>query len=241
MPFLLLGTALTLFAAVTAVRRGDASRWLWIILVFGPLGAAVYLFSEYFDFDGLGRKAFRARKVTAADLHAAERDVKRVDNAASWAEYASLLRARKDHKRAAEAASRALERDPDSLDGRYELGLALLAAGRYSAAVDELQQVVAREPKFDGDDALHALARARLEAQDIRGAHSHLKELAERHARPEILYDLADTQAALGDKDAALRSLQRIIDEAALVPQYLQSEVKPWVRRAQSAKRKLGH
>ena len=53
--------------------------------------------------------------------------------------------------------------------------------------------------------------------------------------------ELGPFLAALGDRDAALRSLQRIIDEGALVPRYLQREVRPWVRRARGAKRKLGH
>ena len=241
MPLFLLATAFTIFMAVEAVRRGDASRWLWIILVFGPIGAAVYLFAEYLDIHSMGRRAFRVRKVTAAELELAESEVERLDTASSWADYASLLRARKDHKRAAEAAQRALEREPDNLEALYELGLAFLAAGEPSRAVEVLERVVARDPKFDSDGALYALARARLETQDIRGARSNLEVLADRRARPEILYDLADTQAALGDTEAALKSLQRIIDEAALVPRYLQSEVRPWVRRANSAKRKLGH
>ena len=40
-------SAFVIWMAVEAVRRGDASRWLWIILVFGPTGAAVCFFSEY--------------------------------------------------------------------------------------------------------------------------------------------------------------------------------------------------
>ena len=240
MPLYALGIGITIFAAVRAVQRGEGSSWLWIILFFPPIGGIVYLINQYFDTTGFGRRAFRVRKVTAADLHLAEAEVRRLDNAASWTEYASLLRARKDHKRAAEAAQRAMERDPESLDARYELGLALLAAGHHAQAVEALQWVVGRDPGYDSDDALHALARARMEVQDIRGARANLEELSQRRARPEILYDLADTQAAMGDRDQALRSLQRIIDEAKLVPDYLQRGVEPWVRRARASKKKLG-
>jgi len=239
MPLLLLATAFTIFTAILAVRRGDASRWLWIILLFGPIGSAVYLFAEYFDGALPQRSAFRQRKVTAEEVHAAEAEVRRLDSAPAWIDYASLLRQRKDHARAAEAAGRALERDPDSLDARYELGLSLLAAGQHSRAVEALELVVAAEPRYDSDDALYALARARLGAADVKGASANLEELAARRGRPEILYDLAYTQANLGNGEAALRSLQRILDEAELVPEYLQSEVKPWVRRARSAIKKL--
>src|SRR5687768_10950651 len=158
MPLYLLATGFTLWMAVEAVRRGDASRWLWIILLFGPLGAAVYFFSEYLGSGALGRITFRPRQVTAADVRRAEVEVKRLDNAAAWCEYASLLRARKEYAKAAEAAQRAVERNAKDLDARYELGLALLAAGRPADAVSPLQSVVEHNRSFDTDNALLALA-----------------------------------------------------------------------------------
>ena len=168
-------------------ERGDASRWLWIILLFGPIGSAVYLFAEYFDVALPRRSAFRQRKVTADEVREAEAEVRRLDSAPAWIDYASLLRQRKDHARAAEAAGRALERDPDSLDARYELGLSLLAAGQHSRAVEALELVIAADPRYDSDDALYALARARLGAADVKGASANLEELAARRGRPEIL------------------------------------------------------
>ena len=235
----LLATGFTLWMAVEAVRAGHASRWLWIILVFGPLGAAVYFFSEYAGGGALARVTFRPRKVTAADVRRAEVEVKRLDNAATWCEYASLLRARKDFDKAAEAARRALERNPDHLDARYELGLALLGAGRNAEAAPVLQAVVSRDRSFDSDDALFALGRAQQGAGDLAGARASLEELAERRGRAEILYELAVVQGLVGDRTAACRSLQRIIDEAELVPSYLQRDVRPWVRKARKALSRL--
>lgn len=239
MPFYLLATGFTLWMAVEAVRRGDAARWLWIILIFGPLGAAVYFFSEYLGGAGLGRITFRLRRVTTADVRRAEVDVKRLDNAAAWCEYASLLRARKDFVKAAEAAQRAVERNPKDLDARYELGLSLLGAGRPAEAVPVLKSVVEQNRTFDTDNALLALARAQHGVGDLPAARTSLEDLAERRSRPEILYDLAMVQGLVGDRAAAMRSLQRIIDEAELVPDYLKREVRPWVRKARGALSRL--
>ena len=239
MPLYLLATGFTLWMAVEAVRRGDASRWLWIILVFGPLGAAVYFFSVYLGGGALGRITFRPRKVTAADVRRAEVEVKRLDNAATWCEYASLLRARGHFGKAAEAAQRAVERNPKDLDARYELGLSLLGAGRHAEASPVLQSVVEQNRSFDTDNALLALARAQHGAGDLAAARASFEELAERRARPEILYDLATVQALTGDREAAMRSLQRIVDDAELVPDYLKREVRPWVRKARGALSKL--
>jgi len=235
----LLAGGFTIWMAVEAVRRGDAGRWLWIILLFGPVGAAVYFFSEYVSGAPFGRPAFHFRKATATDLKTAEAEVRRLDNAASWTEYASVLRARKEYARAAEAAERAVERDPASLDARYEHGLALLSAKRHPEAVEALAAVVAKNRTFDKDDVLLALARAQQGAGDAAGARESLAELADRRAQPEILYELATVEAGLGNRGAALHALQRIVDEAVLVPHYLQSNVRPWVRRARQAIKRL--
>lgn len=240
MPLYLLATGFTLWMAVEAVRRGDASRWLWIILVFGPLGAAVYFLAEYLGVGTLGRVSFHGRRVTAADVRRAEVEVKRLDNSASWCEYASLLRARKDFVKAAEAAQRAVERNPRDLDAKYELGLSLLAAGRAAEAAPVLKSVVEQNRSFDTDNALLALARALYGAGELAAARARFEELAERRARPEILYDLAMVQGLLGDRTAAMSSLQRIVDEAELIPDYLKREARPWVRKARSALSQLG-
>ena len=239
---LVLGSAFVIWMAVEAVRRGQAASWLWIILVFGPLGAAIYFFSEYLGGGALafGQGAFRLRKVTKADLRHAEVEVRRLDNGPSWTEYASLLRARKDFTKAVEAASRAVDRTPSALDARYELGLALLGAERYAEAVQALSAVVEKDRCFDTDDALFALAKAQLGATELGGARSSLEELATRRARPEILFDLATVQGLTGDRESARRSLQRIIDEAVLVPHYLQKNVKPWVKKARKGLAMLG-
>jgi len=238
-PLYLLATGFTLWMAVEAVRRGHASRWLWIILVFGPLGAAVYFFSEYLNGGTLGRIMIRPRKVSAADVRRAEVEVKRLDNCAAWAEYASVLRARKDFAKAAEAAQRSVDRNPTDVNARYELGLALLGGARYVEAMAALRAVIERDRSYDSDDALLALSRAQHGAGDLPGARASLEELSERRARPEILYDLALVQGLMGDRAAAGRSLQKIIDEAELVPDYLQRDVRPWVRKAKSALAKL--
>ena len=237
--FALLGMGFTVWMAVEAVRRGQASGWLWIILLFGPLGAAVYFFSEYAD--GLFRgPALQPRKVSAAELRAAEADVRRLGNVATWTAYAAALRGRRDFQRAAAAASKALEHDAAHVEARYELGLALEGAGRADEARAELERVVAADRSFDSDNALFALARVQQASGRDADARVTLEELSSRSARPEVLYECAAVQARLGFRAAAAENLHRIVAEAETVPDYLQRSVRPWVRRAKQALRKLG-
>jgi hypothetical protein len=235
----ILGMAFTIWMAVEAVRRGDASPWLWIILVFGPIGAAVYFFSEYADTLFRG-PVLEPRKVTAADLRAAEADVKRLGNAATWTAFASALRGRHQTDRAVDAARKALEHDPESLEARYELGLGLGELDHHDEARAELERVVAAEPTFDSDGALFALARAQQGTGQHVAARRSLETLASRSARPEILFECATVQARLGDRAAAAQNLHRIIAEAEDVPDYLKGNVRPWVRKAKRALQKMG-
>src|SRR3989442_654060 len=239
MPFYLLLSAFTIWMAVEAIRRGQAGSWLWIILFFRPLGAAVYFFSEYVDHPGRWGAA-AGRRVTADDVRRAQADVKRLDTAATWSHLASLLRARKEFSKAAEAAGKALLHDPQSRDARYELGLALLGTGRPAEAVPHLREVVATDRFFDTGDALFALAEAEKASGDFPGARADFEELSGRSGRPEILYSLAEVQARLGDRESAAQSLRRIVEEADLVPGYLQRNVKPWVRKARRALKRMG-
>lgn len=235
----LLGMGFTVWMAVEAVRRGQAAGWLWIILVFGPIGAAVYFFAEYAD--GLFRgHALQPRKVTATELRAAEADVRRLGNVATWTAYASALRGRRDFVRAIDAARKALEYEPANVDARYELGLALEAGGRSAEARAELERVVATSRSFDSDNALFALARALVASGEDEDARVALEELSHRSARPEVLYECAAVQARLGDRGAAAENLHRIVAEAEAVPDYLQRSVRPWVRKAKQALRKIG-
>jgi hypothetical protein len=236
----MVGTAFTVLMAVDAVRRGRSATWLWILLVFNPLGAIVYFFSEY-EGGMLRWRGQHLRKVTAADLRHAEAEVHRLGNSANWLLYASALRARKQYPKAVEAAQNAVERDPRNLDAQYELAVALFDAGRLAEAVAPLEQVLARDRSFDHEQALFLLGRAQLAHGDSQAARQTLEEVGSRSSRPECLYALASLQGLSGDREPAARTLQRIIHEAELVPPYLQRDFRPWVRKARAGLRKLGY
>ena len=153
------GLLFTVWMAVEAVRRGQAQSWLWIILFFGPIGAAVYFFSELMPVVRFGG-SFTKSRLGADDERRALADVKRLDNCAAWAHYASVLRARGQPAKAAEAAARALERDAASVDAHYERGQALLTSNRHGEAVPHLRAVVDKERLYQSGDALLALGQA---------------------------------------------------------------------------------
>ena len=233
-----LAVAFTVWMAVEAYRREGVSRWLWVILFLGPIGAAIYFFAE-FAAHLFTRPVFETREATPADLRAAEADVAQAGNAFTWTAYASALRGRRQLDEAIHAARKGLEHDPAHLEARYELGLALEERGRHEEARAELEKVVAAETAFDSDRALFVLSRAQQGCGDDEAARVSLETLAARSGSPEVLFECAVVQARLGDRAAAAENLQRIITEAEEVPEYLAPNVRPWVRRAKQALRKL--
>jgi tetratricopeptide (TPR) repeat protein len=225
-----LGAAFTIWMAVDSVRRGRA-QWLVLILCTGPIGAAIYFACEVHR---SGRDvAFRPHRVSQGELLRAEADLHRVDNASAWTDYAAALRARGRHADAVTAAQRALERDPQELHARYELGRALLAGGRPAEAAVELAQVTAREPDHDYGDALLALGKAREAAGDLEGARAAYAGLAERSTRPEVLYHLALLHHRLGDDAGCAAALERLVAENQYGPEFSRRRSRPFVRRAQ--------
>lgn len=233
------GVAFTIWMGVDAARR-KLYLWLGLILVSGPVGAVAYYWREY-GLAALPRfllLAVRAR-LTKQDLRLAAAEVERLDNASAWTEYAALLRERRRLASAVAAVYEALERDPESLEARCELGLCLLAARRFPEAAAELEVVIREDEGFDAGKALLALARARELNGDLAAARATLETLAARHPRPAVLWELARVQAASGDREAAIVTLRRLITDAESVPPYLRPRFEPWAGRARKKIRGL--
>jgi hypothetical protein len=221
----------TVAMAVHAVKHGKAGTWLWIILFFGPIGSAIYLFSEVLDVPNPFAH-HGPRKVNASEAARGEAEARRLDTAGAWSAAASLHRQRSEFTSAVAAARRAVEKGPRDPEARYELGMALLGDHQAKEAADVLATVVQHDPRYASGDALWALARAQEMAEDLAGARRSLELLTQQSARHEILFELASVQARLGDAEAARQNLNRIIDEAQLLPDYLQRSARPWVKKA---------
>src|SRR5262245_35677916 len=135
----------TIAMALHAVKNGKAGTWLWIILFFGPIGSAIYLFSEVLDVPALVGGG-GTRKVTAREADRADAEAHRLDTAGAWSAAASLHRQRSQFARAVAAARRAVEKSPRDPEARYELGMGLLGEGQAAEAVEMLDPIVQHDP-----------------------------------------------------------------------------------------------
>lgn len=227
------GIAFTITMAVTCVRRGQTQPWIWIILIFPPIGGAVYFFTEVLG--SVSMRGSTSKPASKRELNVAEAEVRRLDNAESWTSFAQALRSRKQFDEALAAATSAVDKDPSSWRALNELGLAQMGLGQFADAAKTLAQVVELEPAHAAGDAAFALAVSLEKNGQKEEARGVLQKLARTSSLPKVLYSLASLQAEAGNKEDARESLERIINEAEYVPSYHKREVRPWVRRAKKA------
>src|SRR5258707_756996 len=152
------GVILQVMALIHFMRRRPDNVWLWIIIFFGPLGATVYIFMEVvpdlgllrLQLDSYGRKK-RIRQLEAVVLENPA--------AGNYEELADLLLDEGKFARARECYDKAITShgDPDPI---YRRGIAEIQLGDFAAAVTDLEEVTARDSKYDFNRAIALLAHA---------------------------------------------------------------------------------
>lgn len=183
MLYLILTWLPSLLCAVHVVRTGQPYFWLWIVLAFGPLGAAVYFIVVVLPELAGGRTA---RGVTRAAAQALDPE--------------------RDYRNAA----RALEETP-TVGNRMRLAQAAEALGRWQDAEAQWAQCIANGWSED-PAVLMGHARALLELSRFDEALARLeqlKALGREGETPQATLEFARAYEGLGrnaEADAAYRA-----------------------------------
>ncbi len=172
------GMVLQLLAIVHFVRRRPNTYWLWIILMFGALGALAYILVEVIPDAGLLRGAFQVfpRRKRIKALEAAIIDNPSVGN---YEELGDLYLDDGQFARARECFDRVIAKS-DSIDPLYRRALCAIRLNDFQSASADLEQVVARDAKYD--------------YQRAAGLHAHiLAKLGERGKAEAVFADVTKT------------------------------------------------
>src|SRR6266478_81802 len=164
------GIVLQAVAILHFVRRRPESYWLFIILMGGAVGALAYIVVEVIPDAGLLRGAFQVfpRRKRIKELEAAVLDNPSIGN---YEELGDLYLDDGQFERARACFDRVIAKD-DSIDPFYRRALCAISMNDFSAAAADLEQVVARDPKYDYQRAagLHAHTLANAGERDKAGA-----------------------------------------------------------------------
>jgi hypothetical protein len=231
------GVVLQALAVIHFVRRRPDTYWLWIILVFGGLGALAYILVEVIPDVRLLRGAFQVfpRRKRIKALEAAIIDNPSIGN---YEELGDLYLDDKQYARARECFDKVIARS-DGIDPFYRRALAELALNDYQAAAADLAKVVARDPKYDYQRAagLHAHALART------GERAHaaalFAEVTKTSTLSETQYHYASLLADEGRAPEAREWAERILRKKATMPDYIRRRERPWFRSARALLKRL--
>lgn len=231
------GIVLQLLAIVHFVRRRPDTYWLWIILMFGGLGALAYIALEVVPDAGLLRGAIQVfpRRKRIKALEAAILDNPSIGN---YEELGDLYLDDRQYARARECFDRVIAKS-DGIDPLYRRALSAIALNDYQAAADDLAQVVARDPKYDYQRAagLHAHALAKIGQREK--AEALFADVTRTSTLSETQYNYACLLADQGRTADARDWAERILRKKATMPDYIRRRERPWFRSARALLKRL--
>jgi hypothetical protein len=160
------------------IRRRPDTYWLWVILLLGPIGAAVYLVAEALPDIGLLRgtmKVFPRRK----RIRELERLVYDNPAAGNYEELGDLYM---EDGRIAQARA--------AFDAFYRRGACALELGDAAAAIPDLEKVVDKEAGYDFYRAAGLLAHAYAKTGQTERAEALFRQVTARSVASETYLNL---------------------------------------------------
>src|SRR5262245_36328101 len=232
------GIVLQALALIHFIRRRPDTYWLWIIIFFGPLGAAIYIFMEVIPDLGLLRQSFEVfpRRKRIRHLEALVLDNPAAGN---YEELGDLYLDEGNFKRARECYDKAISSRSDLLDVFHRRGIAEIQLGDFAAAVSDLERVVSRDRKYDSNRAAGLLAHAYANTGQTEQADALFQEVTQRSTLSEIYYYYATFLASQNRTAEAREWSQRILAKKPTMPGYLRRRERPWFRRANGLLKRL--
>ena len=232
------GLILQLAAVVHFIRRRPDNSWLFVIFFFGPPGALVYIVVEVLPDLSLLRQSvdrFGRKK----RIRALEALVQANPAPGNYEELGELYLDQGKYARARECYDKALSRPGEYLDAHYRRSLALLHLGDAAAAKQDLELVVAREPKYDSHRAMALLAHVCAQTGDVQRADEYFARATQSSTLPETDFNYASFLAAQGRTSEAREWAERILAHRASMPLYLRRRERPWFRKAKELLKRL--
>jgi hypothetical protein len=225
------GIILQGLAIVHFVRRRPDNYWLYIIMFLGPVGAAIYIVAEVLPDLGLLRDTFKVfpRRKRIRELEAAILDN---PSAGNYEELADLYLDEKNFALARQCYDKAISSRTDSPDPFYRRAIAEIEMREFSAAIPDLERVIAKDRKYDFYRALGLLAHCYANTGQPEKAEALFQQTTQISTLSETYFNYASFLSAQGRNAEAREWAQRIMAKRPTMPGYLKRRERPWFRRA---------
>jgi hypothetical protein len=232
------GIILQALAIIHFIRRRPDTYWLFIIIFLGGIGALVYLVVEAVPDVGLLRQSFKVfpRRKRIRELEAAILDNPSPGN---YEELADLYMEEGKFARARECFNKSISARTDSPDPFYRRGICEVELGDFPAAVQDLERVISKDPRYDFQRAAGLLAHAYANTGQPEKADALFRQTIQTSTLSETYYNYASFLASQNRMDEAREWAQRILAKKPTMPGYLKRRERPWFRRANGLLKRL--
>jgi hypothetical protein len=232
------GMFVQIAALIHFFKRRPEWYWLWIILIFGALGSAVYIVAEVIPDAGLARQGFR-RYGRRSRIAVVEATVLDNPSVANLEELGELYWDQREYAKAREVFDRAIATKADSSRTFYRRGQCEMELRDYAAAVPDLEEAIRGDAKVDNYRGEMLLAQAYAAVGRMDDAHAWFAEAAKRSSTPEMLFSYAEFLASQNRIDDAQEWLAQLEEKRKSSPGYIQRVERIWFRKGKALSNRL--
>ena len=232
-----LGLLLRAVAIVHFIRRRPDGFWFWVI-IFIPFGSIIYIVVEVIPDLGLLRQTFQGfpRRKRIRHLEALVLENPAVGN---LEELGDLYLDEGNFKRAKEFFDKAIATRSSSDDAFYRRGITEIELGDYGAALEDLEYIVSKDPKYGSFRAMGLLAHAYAKTGHAEQAGACFEEVTRLSTSSETYLNYANFLASQQRPAEAREWAQRILQKKPTMPSYLRRRERPWFRKANTLLKRL--
>jgi len=236
--FLQYGLILQAIALTHFVRRRPDGFWVFVIIMGGGVGAFIYILVEVIPDVVLLRGAMQVfpRRKRIRYLEAAVLENPSVGN---YEELGDLYLDDRQFAKARACFDRVISPRTEDADPFYRRGLAAMALGDHQAAVEDLEQAVRIDPKYDYHRAPGLLAHELGQVGRTDEALARFEAVLQTSTLSETQYNYAYLLAANGRTPEARDWAHRILAKKPTMPAYVRRTERGWFRKAAALLKRL--
>jgi tetratricopeptide (TPR) repeat protein len=161
-------------------------------------------------------------------------------SAGNYEELGELCLEEKKYAKARDAFAKAISARSDSLHTFYCRAQAALGTTDYTAAIPDLERVLAADRKFDYYRAAGLLADAYARTGELEKAADWFALATQFSSTCETLFNYANFLKLQGNTTEAREWTQKLLAKKRTLPGYMQRIERPWFRKGKALQRSLG-
>ncbi|MFG0334483.1 MAG: tetratricopeptide repeat protein [Maioricimonas sp. JB049] len=232
--------ALLIWMLVYCIRN-DPERytWLWVILIFQPLGAIIYFFARWLPSKRLEPPPFLGKWTRGSEIRRLKIAASQIGKPHQYNELAEALQETGQTQEAGAAYRAALEKDGKNVQALWGAAGVDFKNEDYAAAREKLEKVLARDPSYKFGDVSLLYGKTLYRLGEREAAREQLEKHTKRWRHPEGVFLLATLCADAGEIKQAREHLDGLIMDIEASPRAIARKQVFWKARARKLLRRL--